>query len=70
MLERFYTPTYKRLNIHLASYYIHGYSVGSDHSVVQLEVHIGRSEMRKTTFKWNVSYLKDEIVDKLEEKWK
>ena len=25
--------------------------------------------MRKTTFKWNVDYLKDEILDKLEERW-
>ena len=43
--------------------------MGSDHSPVHLELHIGGNEVRKTTFKWNVSHLKDEILDKLEEKW-
>ena len=68
-LDRYYLPTHSRLNIHLAAYYIHEYSVGSDPSPVHLELHIRESEMRKTTFKWNVSYLKDDIVDKLEKKW-
>ena len=65
-LDRYYLPTHSRLNIHLEAYYIHGYAVGLDHSLVHLELHIGRSERRNTTFKWNVSYLKDEIIDKLE----
>ena len=63
-LDRFYTPTHSRLNIHLASYYIHRYCVGSDHSPIHLELHIRGNEVRKTTFKWNVSYLKDETMDK------
>ena len=49
-LDRFYTPIHSRLNIQLSSYYIYGYSVGLDHSPVPLEVHNGRSEMRKNNF--------------------
>ena len=41
----------------------------SDHAPVHLELYIRGSEMRRTTFKWNVSYHKDEIVYKLGEKW-
>lgn len=66
-LDMFYTPTHSRLNIHLTSYYMNEYSVSVDHSSVHLELHIGGSEMRITTFKWNVSCLKGEIADKLEE---
>ena len=56
--------------MHLANYFIHGYSVGSDHSPVHVELHIGSGEGRKISFKWNISYLKKQILDKMEEKWK
>ena len=50
-------------------YFIHGYSVGSDHSPVQLEVAIGQGEVQKSTYKWNVAHLGGDIGDKLREKW-
>ena len=44
--------------------------MGPNHSLVHLKLHIGGgSEIKKLTFTWNVSYLKDEIIDKLGEKW-
>ena len=70
MLDRIYTLVQSSLNIHLAHYFIHGYSVGSDHSPVHVELHIGCGEDMKTSFKWNTSYLKGEILDNMEEKWK
>lgn len=50
-------------------YFIHGYSVGSDHSPVQLEVAIGQGEVQKSTYKWNVAHLGGDIGDKLRKKW-
>ena len=61
-----YIPIQSKLNIHQATYFIRGYSVGSDHSPVHLELHIGSGEGGKSVFKWNVFYLKREILDKIE----
>ena len=44
--------------------------MGSDHSPVHLELHIGSGEGRKTSFKWNVSYLQGDMLDKIETRWK
>ena len=68
-LDRFYTPMHSQLNITQKAYFIHGYPVGSDHSLVQVEMSIGSGELRKTSFKWNVSYLKGEFAGQLREKW-
>ena len=67
-LDRIYTPIQSKLNMHLANYSIHGYSVGSDHSPVHLELHIGSGEERKTALKWNVSHLKGELLVQMEDK--
>lgn len=37
--------------------------------LVQVEVNIGSSEVKKAAFKWNVTNLKGEFVDKLKDKW-
>jgi exonuclease III len=58
-LDRFYSPIQSKLDINHTAYFIHGYMVGSDHSPVQIEVSIGSGEVRKTTYKWNVSHLKE-----------
>ena len=50
-LDRFYTPKQSRLKIHHTAYFIHDYSVGSDHSPVQLKICIGNGEARKSTIK-------------------
>lgn len=34
-----------------------------------MEIKIGRGEIRKTTLKWNVTYLKGEAAGKIREKW-
>jgi exonuclease III len=67
-LDRFYSPIQSKLDINHTAYFIHGYMVGSDHSPVQIEVSIGSGEVRKTTYKWNVSHLK-EFAGKMTEKW-
>ena len=69
-LDRFYIPSQSRLKIHHTSYFIHGHSVGSDHSPVQIEIGIGDGELRKSTYKWNVDHLKDEACELLKECWK
>ena len=58
-----------KIGMKQTSYYIHGYSVGSDHFPVQLEVAIGQGEARKSAYKWNVAHLKGDIRDKLQEMW-
>ena len=68
-LDRLYTLDQSKLNIQIGTYYIHGYSVGSDHSLVHLELHIGSGECKKSAFKWNISHLKGDILAKMEEKW-
>jgi hypothetical protein len=50
-LDRFYTPKHSRLGIRCLAYFIHGYSVGSDHSPVQLEIAIGDEGVRKSAYK-------------------
>ena len=50
-LDRFYTPANSKLEINQKAYFIHRYSVGSDHSLRQVDVSIGSSEVRKATFK-------------------
>ena len=67
-LDRFYTPKQSRLNIHHGEYLIYGYSVGSDHSPVQIELRIGSGKVKKSTFKWNVFYLKGELIGKFRER--
>lgn len=36
---------------------------------MQLEIGIGSEEIRMSAFKWNVTYLKEELVGILREKW-
>ena len=57
------------MEIHHTTYFIHGYSVGSDHSPVQIELNIENGEVRKSTFKMNISHLQGEICDTLSECW-
>lgn len=52
------------------TYFIHGYFVGSDHAPVHLKLYIGSGGGKKTVFKWNVSYLKRELIQKIKEKSK
>ena len=68
-LDRFYTPTHSRLGVKHVNYFIHGYSVGSDHSPVQLEVYVGEEGERKSSFKWNISHLKGETTSALRDRW-
>ena len=68
-LDRFYTPTHNNMDIKQTAYYIHGYSMGSDHSPVQIEICIGSGEVRRAAFKWNVSYMEGEFATQLKEKW-
>lgn len=63
-------PKHSRLRIHQKKYFIHGYKVGLDHTLVQIEISFGKKEARNMAFKWNVSYLRGEIIDLLEERWK
>jgi hypothetical protein len=53
--------------MYLVTYFIYGYSVGSDHFPVHLELHIGSGEGEKVAYKGNVSYLKDKIFYKMED---
>ena len=68
-LHRFYMPTHNRLGIHPKAYFIHGCSVGWNHSPVQLEISTKNEDVRNTAFKWNVSYLQGDNIDMIEEKW-
>jgi hypothetical protein len=69
-LDRIYTPTQNKLNMYQTTYFIHDYSVGSDHVPIHLELHIDCRVCRKAVFKWNIFYLKEEVKEKMEEKWK
>ena len=64
-LDRIYTPSHSRLGIRCLAYFIHGYTVGSDHAPVQLELAIGEEGTRKSAYKWNVTYLDGETSDAL-----
>ena len=68
-LDRFYTPTHSILGVKHTNYFIHGYSVGSDHSPVQLEVYVGEEGERKSSFKWNISHLKGKTTAALRDRW-
>ena len=68
-LDRFYTPSSSRLGIKCVEYFIHGYTVGSDHAPVQIGIQVGNNTTRGTGFKWNISHLKGEVTEALEEKW-
>ena len=68
-LDRFYTSIHSKLDITHKAYFIHGYPVGFDHSPVQIELSIGSGEIRKASYKWNVTYLKGDFARKLKEKW-
>lgn len=63
--DRFYMPSHSRLGIYQRAYFIHGYTVGSEHAPVQLEISFGNGEVKSTAFKWNVSHLQREIIDML-----
>lgn len=63
ILDRFCTPAHSKLDINQRTYFTHGYSVGSDHTPVQIKLSIGDGEVRRATFKWNVTSLKGEFVD-------
>ena len=68
-LDRFYTPSQSQLNTRIATYFIHGYSISLDHTLMHLELYIRSGEERKTTFKWNMAHLKRELRGRLEERW-
>ena len=68
-LDIFYTPKVSSLGINHKTYFIHGYPVGSNHALVQIELHIENKEIRKSTFKWNVAHLKCEMITKLRDMW-
>ena len=68
-LDTFYIPSQSRLKIHHTIYFIHGHSMGLDHSPVQLEICIGDGEIRKSTYKWNVAHLQEETCELLRECW-
>ena len=51
------------------SYSIHGHSVGSDHSSVQVELHIEQEKVRRSSYKWNVAHLGGEIGERLRKRW-
>ena len=69
MLDRFYIPKQCRLGIHHKTYYIHGYTLDSDYSPIQMEINIGNSEVRTSAFKWNVSHLQGKILNQLSKTW-
>lgn len=50
-------------------YFIHGCSVGSDHSPVQIGICMGQKCVRKSPFKWNAFKLRGEIATQLRQKW-
>ena len=66
-----FTPEsiYSRLRIYHMAYYSHEYTVGSDHSSIQMEICIGNSEVRRLAFKWNIGHMKGEISNWLKEIW-
>ena len=68
-LDRFYIPTHSRIGLKHSSYFIHGYSVGSNHSPIQMEICMGEEGARRSSFKWNISHLKGEMVGTLRERW-
>ena len=68
-LDRFYTPKHSRLGIRCLAYFIHGYTVGSDHAPVQLELAIGEEGTRNSAYKWNLTYLDGEMSDALGLRW-
>lgn len=68
-LDRFYTPVNALGNTRHTPYFIHGYSVGFDHSPVQVEICLGPERSKKLPFKWNVDHLKGEIADQLGHMW-
>lgn len=51
------------------SYFINGYSVGLDHSPVQVEICTGQENIKKSPLKWNITRLKGEVVDQLRHMW-
>lgn len=65
----FYTSKDHGLDFKLKDYYIHGYSVGSDHSPVQIEINIGKERIKRTTFKWNTSHLSEDFIYELRTRW-
>lgn len=67
-LDRFYIPSQSRLGIKHTTYFIHGYAVGSDHSPIQMEIHMGEDGARRSTFKWNISHLKGETLEALRDR--
>jgi hypothetical protein len=69
-LDRIYIPTQNKLNMYQTTYFIYDYSVRSDHVPIHLELHINCGVCRKAVFKWNIFYLKEEVKEKMEEKWK
>lgn len=68
-LDRFYTPNSNRGNMRYTDYFIHGYSVGSDYSLVQIGMCIGQDNVRNSPFKWNVSHLRGEVANQLRHMW-
>ena len=50
-LDNFYTPKHSRLGLRCLTYFIHGYTVGTDHTPVQLEIAIGEEGARKSAYK-------------------
>ena len=53
------------LEINHKAYFIHGYSVGSNHVPIQIELTIGNGEVRKLALKWNIALLKGDMTTKI-----
>jgi hypothetical protein len=64
-LDRFHTPRYSRLDIHYLAYFIHGYVICSYYAPVLFEIGIGKEGARKSTYKWKLTCLNDEMSDVL-----
>ena len=43
--------------------------MGSDHSSVQVELHIEQEKVRRSSYKWNVAHLGGEIGERLRKRW-
>lgn len=62
-LDRFYIPQNMGQDIRQTSYFIHGYSPP------QRVLGIGKEELRRSSFEWNVLHLKGEVTYKPKSIW-
>lgn len=43
--------------------------MGSDYAPVQVKLHIGQEKVRRSSYKWNIAHLGEEIGEKLSERY-